>query len=114
MHLCGGLFHPMNAVPEWIAPLLPLRRHLSIAHHCRGRVRLRLAASGLKAVSAATLSRLQEETAKFPAIRAIRINAAALSVVIEYDSDHIPMEWWPELLTAEDDRIHDLLARVGG
>jgi|AGTN01.1.fsa_nt_gi hypothetical protein len=97
---------------DWLSALLPLRRHLDIAHHIRGRLRLRLALGGLKAVSPEIVARLQQQMESVPAIRSVRANLAALSVVIEYDPDRIPADWWQALLRASDDEARRLLARL--
>lgn len=97
---------------DWLSALLPLRKHLEIAHHIRGRLRLRLSLSGVKAVSPDLVSRLQQQVATVPAIRSVRTNLAALSVVIEYDPDRIPAEWWQAMLKASDDEAKALLARL--
>lgn len=103
---------PANA-DHWLTALLPLRRHLAIAHHIRGRLRLRLALSGVSAVSPGLVAKLQDQVASVPAIRSVRVNLAALSVVIEYDAGRIPADWWQALLRASDDEAPRLLAQLG-
>lgn len=100
------------AFQDWLGLLLPLRKHLDIAHHIRGRLRLRLALGGLAAIPPGMAARLQAQDQWGPAIRSVRVNLAALSVVIEYDSARIPQDWWPSLLRASEDEARQLVARI--
>lgn len=105
--------HAPDNAADWLTALLPLRRHLTVAHHIRGRLRLRLALSGVKAVGPGLVAKLQDQMNAVPAILALRVNLAALSVVIEYDAERIPADWWQALLEANDDEAQRLLARLG-
>lgn len=103
---------PAAGASTWLALLLPLRRYLTIVHHVRGRVRLRLSIAGVRAAPPGVFDRLQKEVAQVPAIRSFRVNPAALSVTIEFDPDSIPADWWPALLQADDEEASRLLVEI--
>lgn len=90
--------------------LLQLRGHLSIVHHIHGRVRLRLAASALgQSQALATVRALSTQLAMPAAIRQVSVNAAARSVLIEYDPQRLPDSFWPQLLQAPAEQALALL-----
>jgi hypothetical protein len=94
------------------ASLKPLRRHLDIAHHVRGRIRLRLSPAGLGLLAPGLARRLADHAAATPAIRGVRVNPAALSVVIDYAPGLIAPDLWGRLIGA-DDAEFDQLAGIG-
>jgi hypothetical protein len=102
----------MTALGALAAPLKALRRHLDIAHHVRGRIRLRLAPAGILAVTPDIAARLNDHAAATPGIRSVRLNAAALSVVIEYAPAVIAPELWTALLAAPDAEFDRLLGQA--
>lgn len=94
------------------APLKALRHHLDIAHHVRGRIRLRLTPAGVLLLEPDLATRLADHAALTPGIRSVRVNAAALSVVIEYAPDIIAPELWDDLLTAPEAEFDRLLGQA--
>jgi hypothetical protein len=102
----------MTALGTLAAPLKALRHHLAIAHHVRGRVRLRLTPAGVLAVAPDLAARLADPAALPPGIRSVRVNVAALSVVIEYAPSLIAPELWGDLIAAPDAEFDGLLARA--
>ena len=75
------------------AALLAVRRHVRIAHHLSGRIRLELQAGGLS--SAWLRQHGQEGLAAvqrlLPGIRSLRLNALAGSAVLGYDPTCYPV-----------------------
>lgn len=102
----------MTALGALAAPLKALRRHLDIAHHVRGRIRLRLTPAGICAFTPDIAAQLSGHAAATPGIRSVRINAAALSVVIEYAPGIIAPELWSDLIAAPDAEFDRLLGEA--
>lgn len=73
---------------EQLVPLIP---HIEIAHHIPGRIRLRILLSGLLAVQKVDIQGL---LLALPGVSAMRLNTAAKSVVIEYNQELIPYDFW--------------------
>lgn len=73
---------------------------IGIAHHVRGRIRLKLNASpeGLPMPSGADLYRFQGLLGEIEGVRSLRLNVLARSCALEYDPEVIPFEAWPEFL----------------
>lgn len=92
----------MTAFGALAAPLKALRHHLDIAHHVRGRIRLRLTPAGVLLLAPGLGAKLADHAAVTPGIRSVRVNAAALSVVIEYAPEIIAPELWDDLIAAPD------------
>jgi len=69
-------------------------RHLAIAHHVSGRIRVKADWNGAK-----QLARLKEEEidsliARIPGILDYRVNKKALSIVINYDPETLAFSLW--------------------
>jgi hypothetical protein len=84
--------------------LRDLRRHVSVAHHLRGRIRLRLGLEALGSMAGLDPAWLRLPFQDLEGIRSIRINPAALSAVIEYDPATLPPAWWDEAFGADESR----------
>lgn len=93
-----------------LAPFWSLRPFISIAHQIPGRIRLKLDRRALlhlpKLEAAPYLAWLK----RVPGLKATRVNAAALSVVVEYDPVVIAPSLWKQLLSAEPAAARELLA----
>lgn len=98
-----------------IQQLMPLLPHMEIAHHIPGRIRLKVLLSGL---SAARKIDIQGVLREVPGVIDLRLNAAAKSVVIQYDQERIPYDFWqllgqlktqPELFSEIATRLQALL-----
>ena len=74
-----------------VEELLPLVPHMEIAHHIPGRIRLRVLLSGLQAIQGVDVKAL---VLGIPGVLGLRINPSARSVVIEYNQEHIPHDFW--------------------
>jgi hypothetical protein len=84
-----------------LTPLLALRRHLHIAHHVPGRVRLKISLSALQDVSRADAEKVLRLLESAHGIENVRLNAAARSVVITYERARIAPEDWEVLVHGE-------------
>lgn len=100
---------PVTEEWAWLAGLLP---HVSIVHHVRGRLRLRLHASVMAWLAQ---SKITPETwlARLPGIYELQLNRVAASLVIHYDVRCISPTWWERLLSSPPEKLHELLAEIG-
>lgn len=96
-------------IPD-LSPFLDLRRFISIAHHVPGRIRLKLdfrALAHLPNVDPAPFAAL---VGRIQGVKTTRLNAAALTVVVEYDPQLIAAAIWPRLLVADAEEVERVLA----
>ncbi|MBT0778771.1 hypothetical protein [Paracoccus sp. pheM1] len=80
-----------------LAPFLHLRRHVTVAHHVAGRIRLKLAPAALRDMPSADPAPFLDLLRRLP-VRIARLNPAALSVVVEYDPQVIGAADWQVIL----------------
>jgi hypothetical protein len=97
-----------NRIPE-LDQLHALRRHVDIVHHIPGRVRLRLGLPLLGRLEQLDTGVFQRVLASLDGIRDVRVNAAALSVVVQYDPAQMPPTLWQILTEGEDAQVEALL-----
>ena len=85
-----------------------------IAHHVRGRVRLKLVRDPQlqRSPSGALIETLQVLLASLPGVRDVRINLLARSCVVDYDPETIPPEAWADFLAGERTPSADRLEKV--
>lgn len=88
-----------------LASLLRLRAGLAIVHHIPGRIRLRLDPSTL---AWANDEGVNPELAAqwlgdFPGVKRTRVNAAAASLIVEYDPKRLAPSNWETLILGDDD-----------
>ena len=83
-----------------IQTLLDIVPHLEIAHHIPGRIRLRISFSGIESLQGMDLG---NHVNQIPGILSVRVNALALSAVVEYDPERLDPGLW-EALTGLKDR----------
>ena len=95
-----------------LTPFLDLRRHLKIAHHIPGRIRLRVGTSVFKDLGKIDTGIFDKILGAIDGIRDVRVNAVAGSVVIAYTPRLIQSSWWETLLKADDDKATALLQRL--
>ncbi|MDW8319558.1 MAG: hypothetical protein RMN53_17165 [Anaerolineae bacterium] len=91
--------------------LLGLRRHLSIVHHLPGRIRLRLAPCLWADAARWDDAGLRDSLQRLEGIRAVRVNKAVASVIIEYDPQLVPPQQWETLVHGEDMVAAEILER---
>lgn len=88
-----------------IKDFIHLIRYISIVHHIPGRIRLKINKSIL---DEPILKNLEDYTdflkIKVPGIQTLRINKAALTIIIEYDPQKIPLTRWEQLINSTDDQ----------
>ncbi|MFT3688656.1 hypothetical protein [Paenirhodobacter sp.] len=89
----------MRGIPD-LAPFLHLRRHIGVAHHVPGRIRLKLAPAALAEVQGVAVGPFLDLLKHLP-VHVARVNAAALSVVVEYDPRVVPASDWTTLLRGD-------------
>jgi hypothetical protein len=87
------------------------RRFVSIAHHSPGRIRLRLDAAALKRLSNVDPTPFADLLQRIHGVKLIRINAAVLSIIIDYDVAQIPETAWGRLLVADKAEVETILTR---
>lgn len=97
-------------MPADLAPFLALRRHVGIAHHVPGRIRLKLDPRALAALPRLDPAPLVALLDRLPAVRVTRVNPAALSIVIDYDAAALSMTEWPRLLFGDPAEVDSILA----
>jgi len=91
---------------------LTLRRHLKIVHHVPGRIRLRIAASIKKEVDGLDKKMIDQVLGAIDAIKDVRINAMAGTVIIQYTAKELKPAWWETLVNGEDSKATSLLERL--
>lgn len=72
-----------------------------IAHHIPGRIRLKLDPAKLSKAEASAVKGARDFRRLLdgiPGIHSIRLNLLALSCIVEYDTQVIPVEAWSDLL----------------
>jgi len=94
------------------ALFLNLRKHIRIAHHIPGRIRLRIGAEAVTAAQGVEDDLIDRVLAAIGGIEDVRVNAMAGSAVISYQPEKIRPEWWQTLLHGEDEESVDLLRRL--
>lgn len=86
---------------ELVDMFLDRLRCLSLAHHVRGRIRIKVSWTQLSRLmstdSLPSASDIEAFLSRMPGIRGCRINRKALSMVIEYDESIWPYRLWEEL-----------------
>jgi hypothetical protein len=78
--------------------LLRVRAHLKIAHHVPGRIRLRFAPSILAAVPEIATAKGSDLLDGLRGVENVRVNAAASSLVVTYNPESLPPNWWERLI----------------
>lgn len=74
--------------------LLLLAPHTEIVHHIPGRIRLRVARSGVRLAASIDVQALLHAV---PGIHQVRVNPIVGSVVVEYDAKRLPFPLWEKL-----------------
>lgn len=82
-----------------IQTLLDIVPYLEIAHHIPGRIRLRISFSGIGALQGVDLG---DQVNQIPGILSARVNALALSAVVEYDPERLDPGLWEALAGLKD------------
>lgn len=93
-----------------LSDLATLRRYLTIKHHIPGRIRLFFNPVLVSRPEVRELMATHSELP--PGVFSVRVNALALSLVIEYDSERIAPALLDELVTADDDRVVEILRKL--
>ncbi|MBS3799445.1 MAG: cation transporter [Thioalkalivibrio sp.] len=94
--------------------LLELRGYVQIAHHVRGRVRLRINYARAHKIGREDRERIGEALRSIPGINAVRMNLAAGSVVIEYAPAKIAPDSWDIVLLGDPQSARERLDTILG
>ena len=94
--------------------LIPLLEETEIVHHIPGRIRLRFNQSILSKLP--KLNGIEKEIQKIvnqiEAIKNIRLNLFAGSVVVQYDTDIFPPDFWQEVVAEKNvGRLREMARR---
>ncbi|MDL1959419.1 MAG: hypothetical protein LWX01_05315 [Deltaproteobacteria bacterium] len=94
-----------------IRTLLDIVPHLEIAHHIPGRIRLRISSSGIESLLGMDLA---SHVNQIPGILDVRVNALALSAIVEYDPERLDPKLWEALAGLKDrpEQTKDVVARL--
>jgi len=95
-------------IPD-LSPFLHLRRFVSIAHHVPGRIRLKLDFAALVHLPKVDPAPFVTLVGRIRGVKTTRLNAAALTVVVEYDPQIISAAVWPRLLVADAEEVERVL-----
>lgn len=93
-----------------LGPFLGLRRHVTVAHHVPGRIRLKLGLAALASLPDADPAPFLDLLQRLP-VRVARVNKAALSVVVEYDPRVVTAADWRILLNGTAGEVTSVLNR---
>ncbi len=99
-----------------LADLLRHRVELGIVHHVPGRIRLRLGPALLEWAQARGVNPKQAAVwlSTFPGVKGMRINAAAASLIIEYDARRLDPAGWETLVLGDEDAAMNLILGLIG
>lgn len=95
-----------------LQPFLAARRHLRIAHHLPGRIRLRAAPAIVKDLRTLDGKIVDRVLGALHGIREFRANPRAGSIVVEYVPAEIRPEWWETLIHGDEAAAVELLQRL--
>lgn len=82
--------------------IVEFAKYFTIVHHIEGRLRLKVSPSILGSDHKVSLSDIEALSQTTNGLKSVRVNAMALSVVIEYDSSIIDMQVWEDLVQGKD------------
>jgi len=72
-------------------------RHLRIAHHVPGRIRVKASLSAAQHLAKVDMQEAEALVQRIPGIEGYRANPGALSVIIQYDQHLLPFSLWEEI-----------------
>jgi len=88
---------------------LTLRKHLKIAHHVDGRIRLRVSASIFKDMKSIDKGTIKQVLAAIDGIDDVRMNLVAATIVISYKIKTLKPAWWHTLIDGDENKAIELL-----
>lgn len=95
-----------------LGTFLALRRHLKIAHHIPGRIRLKVGSTVFEELDTIDPSVFDRILHAIDGITDVRINKAAGSVIIAYAADTVDPDSWQTLINGEDDDARLLMTNL--
>lgn len=96
-----------------LTPFLGLRRHVRVAHHVPGRIRLKLSGLSFGELRGLDPRPFAGFLDGIEAVTSVRVNRAALSAVVEYDPARMSAADWSGLLEGSPQDVAAVLARIG-
>ena len=100
----------MPGPPGDLDLILAARRHVRVAHHVPGRLRLRFEPLGLAGLLRGRGDALQDALRRVRGIQGTEVNLAACSLLVQYDPALLPSAHWDRLLTGSAASAAALLA----
>ena len=98
--------------PDSLQRFVALRRYFTVVHHLPGRIRLRVDAGFLAAAGQAERAAVTQLLEAVDGIDAVRVNALAASVVVQYDTHRLAPAHWETLLNGSDQAAAALLQQL--
>jgi hypothetical protein len=95
-----------------LSSFVALRRHLKIAHHIPGRIRLKIGLGAIGEIGTIDSSLVDRVLGAIDGIKDARVNAAAGSVVVAYQPGKIQPAWWEILINGDEAEARNLLRRL--
>lgn len=86
---------PNGVERSGIEQIVRVAEHLKVVHHVPGRIRLRFSMAAVKASRSMDLPGLLKT---IPGVRKLRVNSAAMSIVVDYDPARLPFDLWQMLV----------------
>jgi hypothetical protein len=88
-----------------IQTIIELQPYISVVHHVKGRIRLKVASNLIKKFVHSGFSDMESFFHSIEGVKDIRIIWSARSVVICYDPHLISPELWKRLLTGDEEEV---------
>lgn len=82
--------------------LLSLAPYLTIIHHSKGRLRVRVSPKIKELAESVSLKDIESLPLKIEGIKKIKINKLLGSITVEYDNDIFKKELWDNLIDGKD------------
>ncbi len=98
---CSGLERPI--APD-LADFAPFLSYVHVVHHVPGRLRLRLPRATETWLGGQDPGPWLRQLEACPGVRGVRLNAAAASLILDYDPAHLPPSWWSHYIGEPDRR----------
>lgn len=92
--------------------ILTARKHIRIAHHIPGRIRLRFQPNILSDLPQFTAAEGKSLLSRFAGILDVRVNASALSAIVSYDRSKLPSCLWEKLINGTRQQAEDAVAEM--
>lgn len=96
-----------------IDKLIQISSYLTLVHHIKGRIRVRVSPKIKEQSSNITLEDIEDIPNKIEGIKKIKINKIVGSITIEYDNSIFPDKLWVDLIKQENlEEIANILNKL--